>query len=91
MTTSQTPCYLQNPKRLYRYDYEFQYSQGLNLLIEDTPSRAVGSDSSHRIPDLQINSISTIPDPIMTTILRNAVNDDRTLQIAQWYTIDNGP
>ncbi|GFS10726.1 transposon Ty3-G Gag-Pol polyprotein [Elysia marginata] len=71
---NQTPRRLQNLlMRLHRYDCEFQYLQGPNLLIADTLSRAVGTDSSHQIPDLQINSISTIPDPMLTTI-RNATN-----------------
>ncbi|GFR64576.1 hypothetical protein ElyMa_003634800 [Elysia marginata] len=71
-------------------DCELQYFQGPNLLIADTLSRAVGTDSSHRIADLQINSIFTIPDMMLTTI-RNAVNDDQTLQTLQRYIIDGWP
>ncbi|GFS08242.1 hypothetical protein ElyMa_004751700 [Elysia marginata] len=65
---SQTPRRLQNlPMRPHCYDCEFQYLQGPNLLIADTLSRAVGTDSSNQIPDLQINFISAIPDPMLMT------------------------
>ncbi|GFS21879.1 retrovirus-related Pol polyprotein from transposon 297 [Elysia marginata] len=88
---SQTPRRQKNLlMRLHRYDCKFRYLQGPSLLITDTVSRAVGTDNPHQIPDLQINSFGTIPDPILTTI-RNATNDDQTLQILQQYIIDGWP
>ncbi|GFR94455.1 retrovirus-related Pol polyprotein from transposon opus [Elysia marginata] len=88
---SQTPRRRQKLfMRLHSYDCEFQYLQGPNIPIADTLSRAVGTDSSHQIPDLQINSTSTIPDPMLTT-LRNAVNGDQTLQILQRTPLMDGP
>lgn len=90
---SQAPRRLQNLlMRLYRYDCEFQYLEGKNLLIADTLSRAVGKDQHHEIPSLHINVLSsvTIPDATLENIKR-ATREDSYLQALVRYTCDGWP
>ena len=87
----QAPRRLQNLlMRLHRYDCEFQYVEGPQLFIADTLSRAVSKDSSHKVPDLQINMVSTISDTMLERI-RAATEKDQHFQALRQYTCMGWP
>lgn len=88
---SEAPRRLQNLlMRLHRYDCEFQYTKGSHLYIADTLSRAVGTDVAHVIPEMKINSVSSISDSMMTRI-REETKRDPQLQVLTNYIIEGWP
>ena len=76
-TLSQAPRRLQNLlMRLYRYDCEF-YLCGKST-TPHTLSRAVGKDSLHNIPDLQIKMVLVIPDTMLKRIKAATEKDEHS-------------
>ena len=76
--------------RLHRYDCKFQYVEGPRLFIAGTLSRALSKDSSHKVSDLQINMVFTIPDTMLERI-KAATKKDQHLQTLRQYTCMGWP
>ena len=80
--------------KLFRYDVEFRFVKGVNLILADTLSRAFlendATVESERPRIMQVNSFEDVPDARLQEV-RNATEEDCELQILMQTVNDGWP
>ena len=80
--------------RYHRYDIQFVFVKGTNLLIADTLSRAhqekTGDDQKNRARIMNVNVFGDIPDKRLDEI-REATSGDASLQVVMKLVLEGWP